>query len=258
MNALATGLLSFLALSSLFAQPFRYTLKEGQVRSYKVMVSLDGNLPMPGGLGGDGNMKVSSEMFFKVKKTLESGDSETEAGLTQIDIELNGQPLTLALDMVKQYIPDNEAVVSNRGEVKKVKGGGQLPVQLPGFDPRNMVSLFMPTILPEGGLEPGAAWEFKHKFGEGATEFITPMKAKFEAWETIDGVRLMRIGHEFEAKTSTTTLKGTMTVWLDPAKGLLQKSDLKGTYETKADADAQPMKARTSILVELLPEPKKP
>lgn len=225
---------------------FTYAFQPDQNERYKVVIELTGNLPMPGSTL-PGTMKVSTEMFLKTKKVREDRNVELLTGLNDCTIEFNGQPFPIGLETIKQYIPDMEAVVSLRGEILEAKGGGQLPggVQLPGFDPRNLITLFVPTILPEGALKTGQTWEFTPKVEWNGRRI--PQKARFEGVEQNGDLKLLKIVQEFHqpieayydtflqkiddpqnaARVSRGELKGTWTVWLDANKGLLHKAQLK-------------------------------
>lgn len=228
---------------------FTYKFQPDQNENYKVLIDIEGNLPMPGGGGGMvGQIKLSTGMFFKVSKVEEDKNASITAGLNEFAVEFNGQPFPASLEMIKGYISDVSATVNPRGEQSHVKGGGQLPmgIRLPGFDPRNLVLLLIPTQLPDKPLSKDLTWSFTQKVGEGKDETVLPVRARFEGMEEIDGVKVLKISQEFvqpieqyldafmqpvsdkvqAARFIKGEIKGNGTVWLDMEKGRLYKSQV--------------------------------
>jgi hypothetical protein len=240
-------------LSAAFAQEavssFVYKFQPDQNETYKVLMDINGNLPMPGGGGGvAGQIKMSTGMFLKVSKVNDDKSASITAGLSEFSLEFNGQPFPVSLEMIKGYISDVSATLNPRGEQSNVKGGGQLPmgIRLPGFDPRNLVLLLIPTQLPDKPLTKDMTWSFTQKVGEGKDETILPIKARFEGIEEVDGVKVLKISQEFTqpielyldafmqpvsdkaqaARLIKGEIKGNGTVWLNIEKGVLYKSQV--------------------------------
>lgn len=237
------------ALAQDAAPSFTYKFQPDQNETYKVFIDIEGNLPMPGGGGGmAGQIKLNTGMFLKVSKVEEDKNASITAGLNEFAIEFNGQPFPASLEMIKGYISDVSATVNPRGEQSQVKGGGQLPmgIRLPGFDPRNLVLLLIPTQLPDKPLSKDMTWSFTQKVGEGKDETVLPINARFEGVEEMDGVKVLKISQEFTqpieqyldafmqpvsdkaqaARFIKGEIKGSGTVWLDVENGRLYKSQV--------------------------------
>jgi len=237
------------ALAQETTSSFTYKFQPDQIENYRVSIEVEGNLPMPGGGGGmAGQIKLNTGMFLKVSKVEEDKGASVTAGLNEFSAEFNGNPFPVSLEMIKGYISDVSATVNPRGEQSNLKGGGQLPmgIRLPGFDPRNLVLLLIPTQLPDKPLAKDMTWSFTQKVGEGKDETVLPVKAKCEGVEEIDGLKVMKISQEFSqpielyldafmqpvsdksqaARFIKGEIKGNGIVWLNVEKGMLYKSQV--------------------------------
>lgn len=238
-----------LAFAQDSATPFTYKFQPDQQETYNVVIDITGNLPIPGGGGGAaGNIKLNTGMFLKVSKMNEDKSAVITTGLNALSGELSGAPLPISLEMARSYIPDTNATVTTQGELKDLKGGGQLPmgINLPGFDPRNLATLLIPTQMPDKKMEKGVSWTFMQKFGEGKDALKIEIKAVCEGMETVDGVELMKITQTFDhpievyqdaflqptedRSKAARSLKGTLTgsskLWFHPEKGVLEKATM--------------------------------
>ncbi|MER3403574.1 MAG: hypothetical protein C4337_09910 [Armatimonadota bacterium] len=238
---------------------FQYRLKERQQERYQATVELNGNLPIPGAAGMAGSLKLNMTVLMKVDKVESEKGFTVQAGLEAFDAEFNGQPFPVGLDMAKNVIPDSTATVHPAGKISGIKGGGGLMgFQLPGFDPRNLVTMLVPTEFPEKPLKVGDKWEFARTFGEGDNALRMPIKATFAGFEDVDGKKMLKVTQDFNlpieayqdafyqpttdkdsaARVTRGTIKGTMTLWYHPEDGLLYK----GVLSTSMDQTTEPIK----------------
>lgn len=230
---------------------FRYRLEEQQQERYQATVELNGNLPIPGAAGMAGSLKLNMTVFMKVEKVEPEG-STVQTGLEAFDAEFNGQPFPVGLDMAKNVIPDSTATVHPTGKISGIKGdGGLMGFQLPGFDPRNLATMLVPTEFPEKPMKVGDKWEFVRTFGEGDNALRVPIKAIFAGFEEVDGKKMLKVSQELNlpieayqdafyqpttnkdsaVRVTRGTIKGTMTLWYHPEDGLLYKGVLSGSVD---------------------------
>lgn len=244
------GVLMSWAVAQETAIDFQYKLKENQQEKYQATVEMSGNLPIPGAAGMAGVLKLNMTVFMKTTK-LEEGSATVSTGLEAFDAEFNGQPFPVGLDMAKNVIPDSTATVAPNGKLGGIKGGGGLMgFQLPGFDPRNMATMLIPSEFPtDKPLTPGTTWQFTRAFGEGADALRVTLNAKIEGFEEVEGTKLLKVTQTFDtpiesyqdafyqpttdkenaARVTKGQMKGTMTLWYHPEDGVLQKATLQAS-----------------------------
>jgi len=258
MSLALVGTLVGWALAQETAPTFQYRFKEGQQEQYEGKIELTGNLPIPGAAGMAGSLVLNLTMFMKTEKVEENGAKVT-TGLQAFEAVFNGQPFPVGLDMAKSVIPDSTATVNPQGKLSGLQGGGGLMgFQLPGFDPRNMATMLVPTELPPTPLTNGATWEFTRAFGEGADAFKVTLKARYEGMEEVNGTKYLKIVQNFEqpiesyqdafyqpttdknnaARVTRGTMKGTMTLWFHPEDGVLYRA----TVQASLDQTTEPIK----------------
>lgn len=263
MRKLATWLFGF-SIGLAVAQEtteitFQYQLKEQQQERYQAVVELTGNLPIPGAAGMAGMLKLNMTVFMKVDKTDAEKGTTVQTGLEAFDAEFNGQPFPVGLEMAKNVIPDSTATVHPAGKISGIKGnGGLMGFQLPGFDPRNMATMLVPTEFPEKPLKVGDKWEFVRVFGEGENALKVPIKATFAGFEEVDGKKMLKVTQEFNlpietyqdafyqptndkesaARVTRGTMKGTMTLWYHAEDHILYK----GVMSASMDQTTEPIK----------------
>jgi hypothetical protein len=224
----------------------QYKFRPDQQEKYQVAVEMNGNLPLPGAVGAAGVLKLTLGVSMKMTK-VEEGRSTVQTALEAFNAEFNGSPFPVGLEMAKSVIPDSTATVTIRGKLSGLQGnGGLMGSPLPGFDPRNLATLFFPLELPEIPLTKGASWQFTRAFGEGENALRVPITARFEGYEEVDGVKLLKITHSFsmpieqyqdafyqpvrdKAQATHVTrgeMKGNGVVYLHPEDGIVQKMTL--------------------------------
>ncbi len=240
------------------APTFQYRFKEGQQEQYDGKVELTGNLPIPGAAGMAGSLVLNMTMFMKTDKVDENGAKVT-TGLQAFDAVFNGQPFPVGLDMAKSILPDSTATVGSQGKLSGLQGGGgMIGLQLPGFDPRNMATMLVPTEFPNTPLTNGATWEFTRAFGEGSDALRVTLRARYEGVEEVDGTKYIKITQTFEqpietyqdafyqpttdknsaARITKGTMKGTMTLWFHPEDGVL----FRAVIQANLDQTTEPIK----------------
>ncbi len=251
MRTLVSSLLGF-AITLAVAQDtaettFQYKFKEQQQEKYQTTVEMNGNLPIPGAAGMAGVLKLNMTVFLKVDEVDAEKGATVQTGLEAFEAEFNGQPFPVGLDMAKNVIPDSSATVHPAGKIGGIKGGGGLMgFQLPGFDPRNLATMLVPTEFPDKPLKVGDKWQFVRTFGEGEDALQIPITATFAGFEEVDGKKLLKVTQEFDlpiesyqdafyqpikdkesaARVTKGTMKGTMTLWYHPEDGILYKGVL--------------------------------
>ena len=256
MRRLATLLAVSAFVGALWAQEassalqFKFTEKQREL--FDATVELNGNLPIPGAAGMAGSLKMMMTLFLQVEKVEEDGKATVKTGLEAFDAEFNGQPFPVGLDMARSVIPDSTAVVSPTGKLSGLQGsGGLMGFQLPGFDPRNMATLLIPTELPEKPLTNGMSWQFVRALGAGDDAIKILMTARYEGTEEHNGVKLHKITQTFEqpiqsyqdafyqptkdesaaVRVTKGVMKGTMTMWYHPENGLVQRMTMQASMK---------------------------
>ncbi|MFQ3610278.1 MAG: hypothetical protein SNJ72_02185 [Fimbriimonadales bacterium] len=258
MSLALVGTLVCWTLAQESAPTFQYRFKEGQQEQYEGKIELNGNLPIPGAAGMAGSLVLNMTMFMRADKVDESGTKVT-TGLQAFEAIFNGQPFPVGLDMAKSIIPDSTATVSPQGKLGGLQGGGGLMgFQLPGFDPRNMATMLVPTEIPSTPMTNGATWEFTRAFGDGADALKVTLKARYEGMEEVNGTKYIKIIQNFEqpiesyqdafyqpttdknnaVRITRGTMKGTMTLWFHPEDGVLYKA----TIQASLDQTTEPIK----------------
>jgi hypothetical protein len=179
MRRLASLLAVSAFVSALWAQEASSTLQfkftEKQRELFDATVELNGNLPIPGAAGMAGTLKMMMTVFMEVDKVEDGGKATVKTGLEAFDAEFNGQPFPVGLDMARNVIPDSTATVAPNGKLSGLQGGGGLMgFQLPGFDPRNMATLLIPTELPDKPLTNGMTGSSRASSAGAATRSKSP------------------------------------------------------------------------------------
>lgn len=263
MRRLASLLAVSAFVSALWAQEAPSTLQfkftEKQRELFDTTVELNGNLPIPGAAGMAGTLKLIMTVFMEVDKIGEDGNATVKTGLEAFEAEFNGQPFPVGLDMARNVIPDSTATVAPNGKLSGLQGGGGLMgFQLPGFDPRNMATLLIPTELPDKPLTNGMSWQFVRSIGAGSDALTIPMTARYEGMEEYNGVKLHKITQTFEqtiesyqdafyqpttdkeaaVRITKGVMKGTMTMWYHPDNGLVQRM----TMQASLNQTTEPIK----------------
>ena len=263
MRRLASLLAVSALVSAFWAQEAPSTLQfkftEKQRELFDTTVELNGNLPIPGAAGMAGTLKLIMTVFMEVDKIGEDGNATVKTGLEAFEAEFNGQPFPVGLDMARNVIPDSTATVAPNGKLSGLQGGGGLMgFQLPGFDPRNMATLLIPTELPDKPLTNGMSWQFVRAIGAGSDALTIPMTARYEGMEEYNGVKLHKITQTFEqtiesyqdafyqpttdkeaaVRITKGVMKGTMTMWYHPDNGLLQRM----TMQASLNQTTEPIK----------------
>ncbi len=250
IGVVALGAWMSLAVAQDTAVNFQYKLKENQQERYQATVEMSGNLPIPGAAGMAGVLKLNMTVFMKTTEAKEQAFT-VSTGLEAFDAEFNGQPFPVGLDMAKSVIPDSTATVSPDGKLGGIKGGGGLMgFQLPGFDPRNMATMLIPTEFPtDKPLTPGTSWQFTRTFGEGQDALKITLNAKVEGFEEVEGTKLLKVTQTFDSpieayqdafyqpttdkenavRVTKGQMKGTMTLWYHPEDGILHKAVLQAS-----------------------------
>ena len=256
MRRLASLLAVSAFVSALWAQEASSTLQfkftEKQRELFDATVELNGNLPIPGAAGMAGTLKMMMTVFMEVEKIEEGGKATVKTGLEAFDAEFNGQPFPVGLDMARNVIPDSTATVAPNGKLSGLQsGGGLMGFQLPGFDPRNMATLLIPTELPEKPLTNGMSWQFVRALGAGDDAIKILMTARYEGTEEHNGVKLHKITQTFEqpiqsyqdafyqptkdesaaVRVTKGVMKGTMTMWYHPENGLVQRMTMQASMK---------------------------
>jgi hypothetical protein len=263
MRRLASLLAVSALVNALWAQEASSTLQfkftEKQRELFDATVELNGNLPIPGAAGMAGTLKMMMTVFMEVEKVEEDGKATVKTGLEAFDAEFNGQPFPVGLDMARSVIPDSTATVALNGKLSGLQGGGGLMgFQLPGFDPRNLATLLIPTELPDKPLTNGMTWQFTRTIGAGSDALQIPMTARYEGMEDYNGVKLHKITQTFEqtiesyqdafyqpttdkeaaVRVTKGLMKGTMTMWYHPDNGLVQRM----TMQASLNQTTEPIK----------------
>lgn len=262
MRKLASLLAVSVLTSALWAQEstnlqFKFTEKQREL--FDATVELNGNLPIPGAAGMAGVLKLNMTVFLKVDRVDTEKGATVQTGLEAFEAEFNGQPFPVGLDMAKNVIPDSSATVHPAGKIGGIKGGGGLMgFQLPGFDPRNLATMLVPTEFPDKPLKVGDKWQFVRVFGEGENALQIPITATFAGFEEVDGKKLLKVTQEFDlpiesyqdafyqptkdkesaARVTKGTMKGTMTLWYHPEDGVLYK----GVLSASMNQTTEPIK----------------
>ncbi|MCS7300950.1 MAG: hypothetical protein NZ556_05280 [Fimbriimonadales bacterium] len=241
------------------AAALQFKLTEKQRELFDATVELNGNLPIPGAAGMAGSLKLVMTLFLQVEKLEDGGKATVKTGLEAFEAEFNGQPFPVGLDMARNVIPDSTAVVHPNGKLDGLQsGGGMAGFQLPGFDPRNMVTLLFPTELPEKPLTNGMTWQFTRALSGGNDAIRLPMNARYEGTEEYNGVKLHKVTQTFEqpiesyqdafyqpttdkdaaVRVTKGVMKGTMTMWYHPENGLVQRM----TMQASLNQTTEPIK----------------
>ncbi len=250
IGVVALGAWMSLAVAQDTAVNFQYKFKENQQERYQATVEMSGNLPIPGAAGMAGVLKLNMTVFMKTTEVKEQSVT-VSTGLEAFDAEFNGQPFPVGLDMAKSVIPDSTATVSPDGKLGGIKGGGGLMgFQLPGFDPRNMATMLIPTEFPtDKPLTAGTSWQFTRTFGEGQDALKITLNAKVEGFEEVEGTKLLKVTQTFDnpieayqdafyqpttdkenaVRVTKGQMKGTMTLWYHPEDGILHKAVLQAS-----------------------------
>ncbi len=254
---LATGCLAQQAPAtapSSSATSFQYKFRPDLQERYQVLVELNGSLPIPGAAGAAGIAKMTLGISMKVTR-VEDQQATILTSLDAFSAEFNGSPFPVSLEMAKSLIPDSTATVSPHGKLSGLQGGGLMGAPLPGFDPRNLATLLFPIELPDGALTTGATWQFTRTFGEGNNALRIPITARFEGFEEVDGVKLLKITESFDqpielyqdafyqtvsdkeqaVRITRGEVKGTGTAWLHPDDGVLQKMTLNASLNQTSE-----------------------
>ncbi len=236
------------------ATSFQYKFRPDQQERYQVTVEMNGNLPIPGAAGAAGILKMTLGIAVKVTKA-EEQQATVQTSLDAFNAEFNGSPFPVSLEMAKSFIPDSTATVSPRGKLSGLQGSGLMGAPLPGFDPRNLATLLFPIELPESSLTTGTTWQFTRTFGEGNSALRLPITARFEGFEEVEGVKLLKITESFNlpielyqdafyqtvsdkeqaVRVTRGEVKGTGTVWLHPDDGVLQKMTLNASLNQTSE-----------------------
>ncbi|MDW8105953.1 MAG: hypothetical protein RMK45_00580 [Armatimonadota bacterium] len=247
-------------VSALWAQEtpsntLQIRLSENQREQYDAVVEMDGSLPIPGGTGMAGKLKLVMTIYMQVEK-VEEGKATIRTGLEALEAELNGQPFPVTLDMARSVIPDSTAVVHPDGKLSGLQAGMTIAgFELPGFDPRNLATLLFPIELPEKPLTPGASWQFSRAFSSDPNAPKVSLNARYEGTEEHNGAKLHKITQTFEQnievyqdafyqpvadkenalRVTRGQIKGTFTVWCSPDTGLVQRMTLQASVNRTSE-----------------------
>lgn len=155
-------MLNLLLLLVMVAPP-QYAFVPGKGFDLDVSVRFDGYLPIFGGR----EAKVDVMFLVGVEGAEPKDDAlRATSEIREFKIELDGAPLPLTVESIRDYFPRSTVTLTPFGRVVESDAGDRrLPIQLPGLDPGKLPQLtFLPLELPSVEAAPGMKWEFTRPF----------------------------------------------------------------------------------------------
>jgi hypothetical protein len=167
----------FLVVAALSLTPITYGFAPGSANTYYARVVLKGYLPILGGKEGQGQVDMAIGVTG-LNRSLD-GKLKTSSDLTDFKLWMNGAQLPLSVETAKGFFPKNTVVFTPQGRVvENDASDSQLPVRLPGLDPKRFPDItYIPIEFPAEGIEEGKSWSFRKLFDTLDINYtVTPQK----------------------------------------------------------------------------------
>jgi hypothetical protein len=164
-------------IAALAALTLSYSFPAGSRFLFDFQVNMEGYLPLLG--RPQSNVEVKLVLEAAGLGSEPDGNASVICDLLEMKASLSGVPLPFTVDNVKSFFPKATLSVAPTGKVLKTDVPDvQLPVRLPGLDPKRIPDItFLPIEFPAGELEVGKPWNFKRTFnGSDATYTVTTTK----------------------------------------------------------------------------------
>ena len=267
-----------------------YRMVPGQAQRYQLKADIKANIPVfdsPVPMALDALIDVTYVANPRTQLADGTADVDLEVEKASLEVGAPGTqkiPFPIELDQVREIL-NQRVTITKLGEVKKTKGGGDLPfgVSIPGVDPKRLYALLFPVVFQAQAVKPGDSWSFSSELlgGPGA-------RPKFTATVlTADGLApALRIRETFDMAVDQSVdadkkplaagktahrrkhgrIEGVGTLSFDPAIGLFTKSvvDIKaniadtlvGSPLSKDEPKEILSKVNARVTVELKPDKK--
>jgi hypothetical protein len=220
----------------------------GQAQRYNLKADIKASVPV-----FDSPTPIALEALIEVvyiakpKTQLADGTADVDLEIDSASLMIGAPgvdkiPFPIELDQVREIL-NQQVTITKLGEVKKTKGGGDLPfgVSIPGVDPKRLYALLFPVVFQAGPVKVGDTWKFTSELlgGPGAqpsfTATVLPSdngSAAVKIKETFD----MKVNQAIDEKKKPVTdgkmvhrrkqgaIQGTGTLSFDPGLGLFTKS----------------------------------
>lgn len=234
-----TGLLAAVALA-----PAVYKFEPGPALNYTMKAEFNGFIPILG--GNEGKVEVTLGLAVEGQAPKPEGPV-VSSDINRFELKFNEAPLPFGLDSVKDFFPKATVGLSPTGKVvSNSTPDRQLPIALPGLDPRRLPDItFVPIELPSEPLEAGKSWTFERAFSGAPMKYEAQVQAvegdlarigvkisqSYQVLEN-DALEVVKTEKDATAKAAT-TLTGEGQVWFDLAKGRPEKVSMKNNAVTK-------------------------
>lgn len=228
---------SLLALALASAQ---YGFEPGAKHDYQMTAVFDGFLPILGGNTGKAEISMGLTVTGEGKS---ASEVKAASEITSFSMKFNEAPLPFGLEMVQDFFPRAVVTLTPQGKITgNTAPDKDLPVRLPGLDPKRMPDItFVPLEFPGKELPVGEAWKFEKPFAgapiaytcrvekvEGDLAQIAVNVKQVLAFLESDAIEVVK-KEEDAASSVRTEMLGTGRVWFDTAKGIAVGSRMQNT-----------------------------
>lgn len=175
-----------MVLASLVAISLAYAFPAGSKSYYDFTATMEGYVPLLGRPQSNVEIKLAIEVVGKGAAT--DGNFGVTCDIVDMKASLSGVALPFTVDNIKAFFPMATLSVSPSGKVLKTDVPDlQLPVRLPGLDPKRIPDItFLPIELPEGAIEIGMTWTFRRNFGGSDAAYTATAVSFNESYVTFD------------------------------------------------------------------------
>lgn len=230
------------------------SFENGEVREYKVDVTIKGNFPNP---ETKQPMDIDTAMSFKIRHRYTRRDKDglapLEISLREGEVTIDGQKISITPSLYPKLtaLLDIDFVISNIIGIELPKPGA-----LPGINYNNMLMLFyLPG--PTQGRALGETWDFKVMFP--ALKEAYNFKNTLKSLETVNGAKAAMVKQEINrvpmpASTDPIPqLKATAQSAFAPSNGKLLKShiDCEVALIASSAGESSPKSNRASIKMDI-------
>ena len=229
-------------------QALTYQMVPGQAQRYHLKSDIKASVPV-----FDSPTPIALEALIEVvyiakpKTQLADGTADVDLEIDSASLMIGAPgvdkiPFPIELDQVREIL-NQQVTITKLGEVKKTKGGGDLPfgVSIPGVDPKRLYALLFPVVFRAAPVKAGDTWKFTSELlgGPGAQPSFTATvlppdngSPAVKIKETFD----MKVNQALDEKKRPVAdgksvhrrkqgaIQGTGTLSFDPSLGLFTKS----------------------------------
>lgn len=258
-----------LALAALL-MPVSYGFAEGTRLTYDFQATFEGLIPILG--GQEGKAEVQMTIGVEGRKADAEGNLRAVSEVKDAKLLFNEAPLPLTVDSIRDFFPKTTVSFTAQGKTLKSDAPDRnVPVKLPGLDAKRFPEItYLPIEFPAGGVEVGAPWSYKRRFGDSdleyecvcseATDSTVKLGVKVkQVYEVLEDEALNVVKDQKDAVARVkTTMTGTGTGEFDRKLGVFRIMTVKTSAESVVtdleSAKQTSRKLDTSVSIKLKPD----